>query len=426
MSAPPLARAWVASLSGQAVQLVLQAASFVLLARFLGAQAFGWRVALGAVALMAGPFVGVGSSNVLIRNVARQPATFAESWGNALLVTAASGLILAVACVPVSRAVLAVPLPSAILAAVLVSDLALTRVVALAAAAFQARGRTGAMARTGTSLQAARLFAIVACIWAAPTARIEWWATATLAASSGAAAVTIWAACRDLGRPAFSGARLRREWPAGVPFVLSPYTQAVTTDADKLVLGWYALPEVVGAYGAAYRALTVACTPLHSLLAVTYPLSFQHGTEGIAAARRFAWSVSVHAVAAGLVATLAVFAGSGLVAKALGAGFEETAVILRWLCVLPTLKAAQFLFADALTGAGFQGRRVGIQAGVAGLNLVLNLALIPSMGWAGAAGATLASEMILAVGLGAATIRPRRPGPATPVGPRGPGSRDFR
>jgi len=92
--------------------------------------------------------------------------------------------------------------------------------------------------------------------------------------------------------------------------------------------------------------------------------------------------------------------------KVLGAGFEDTGVILRWLCVLPTLKAIQFLFADALTGAGFQGTRIRVQAAVAGLNVTLNLALVPSLGWAGAIVSTLVCEVILAVALGAVTLRP--------------------
>jgi len=403
---PGLARAWLSSLSGQTIQLVLQTASFVLLARFLGAETFGLRVGLGALAAMAAPLAGFGFGNLLVRNVARQPAAFAESWGNALLITGASGVVLGLACVPIARAVLAFPLPASILTAVFLSDLALARVVAVVGTAFQARGRFGAMARTGTTLQEARLCAVIVCIAVSPASRLEWWAMASLVASFGAATATVWVACRDLGGPTISLARMWREWREGLPFVLSPYTQAVNNDADKIVLGRFALPQAVGAYGAAYRTASVACVPLLSLLAVTYPLFFQHGTRGIGASRRFAARVSSYALGAGLLATLALLLASHVVVKVLGAGFEDTGVILRWLCVLPTLKAIQFLFADALTGAGFQGTRIRVQAVVAGLNVILNLALVPSLGWAGAIVSTLVCEVILAVALGAVTLRP--------------------
>jgi O-antigen/teichoic acid export membrane protein len=405
---PGIARAWLASLSGQAIQLVLQTASFVLLARFLGAETFGLKVGLGALAAMAAPLAGFGFGNLLVRNVARQPAAFAESWGNALVITGAGGVALGLACVPIAWAVLAFPLPASVLAAVFLSDLALARVVALVGTAFQARGRIAAMARTGTTLQAARLCAVMVCIVVSPAARLEWWAMASLVASLGAAAATVCVAGRDLGRPAVSLARMRSEWREGLPFVLSPYTQAVSNDADKIVLGRFALPQAVGAYGAAYRTVSVACVPLFSLLAVTYPLFFQHGTRGIGASRRFARGVASYAVGAGLAATLAVLLAGHVVVKVLGAGFEDTAVILRWLCVLPTLRAIQFLFADALTGAGLQATRIRIQAAVAGLNVILNLALVPWLGWAGAIGSALASDVILAVALGAVTLQLER------------------
>jgi O-antigen/teichoic acid export membrane protein len=393
-------RAWAASFSGQAVQLAMQVVSFILLARFLGAQLFGLRVSLGAVAAMAGPLAGLGFANLLIRNAARRPGSFAESWGNALLVTGVGGGVLSLACIPIAQSVLPVPLPAVILAAVFLSDLACGRLVALVASAFQARGRIAEMARSGTVFQAARLCAVLVCVAASPPSRFEWWAVSSMVASVGATTIILAVAWRSLGRPIISTSRMRREWRAGVPFVLSPYTQVVNNDADKIILGRFAAPQVVGAYGAAYRAVSVACVPLQSLLAVTYPLFFREGTRGIGASREFARAISVYALGAGLAASVAVLLGSRVLIRVLGAGYEDTVVILSWLAVLPILKAIQFLFADALTGAGFQRRRTSIQAGAAGLNVALNLALDPSFGWVGATAATLVSDLALTVALG--------------------------
>jgi O-antigen/teichoic acid export membrane protein len=59
----------------------------------------------------------------------------------------------------------------------------------------------------------------------------------------------------------------------------------------------------------------------------------------------------------------------------------------------------QFLVSDALTGAGFQGMRSGIQVCSAVCNVGLNFWLIPLYSWQGAAIATLVAEGLKLIGL---------------------------
>ncbi len=70
----------------------------------------------------------------------------------------------------------------------------------------------------------------------------------------------------------------------------------------------------------------------------------------------------------------------------------------RCLC----LKATHYFLADSLTGAGHQGLRSGIQAGVALFNVVINLWLIPRYSWMGAAWSSIASDTLLAISVGTA------------------------
>jgi len=402
---PHLGRAWLASFSGQVVQVGLQAASFVLLARFLGVETFGVRIGLSAVAAMAGPLVGFGFANLLIRNVAQNPDTFAESWGNALLVTALTGAALIAVVVPCTIALLPGSPGATVVAAVLFSDLASTRVASLSASAYQARGRFAEMARTGALLQALRFSAVALCLVVNPgSSRLAWWAAISAVASSAGVAIVLRTALRRLGEPVVSVARIRAEWRAGLHFVLSPYTQVVNNEVDKLILGRVATLAALGAYGAAYRLLSAALVPLLSLLTVTYPLFFEHGATGIRASRRFARAVATYAIPAGVMASVAILVGSRALVAALGPGFDDTAAILRWLCVLPVLKAVQLLFADALTGAGFQRRRTAIQGGAALLNVLLNVVLDPTLGWFGATIATLVSDTSLAAALGVGAL----------------------
>jgi O-antigen/teichoic acid export membrane protein len=81
----------------------------------------------------------------------------------------------------------------------------------------------------------------------------------------------------------------------------------------------------------------------------------------------------------------------------LGADYHESVEALRWLAALPLLRTVQYFGADALTGAGFQGSRTVGQLGIAALNILLCLWLLPLYSWRGAAWASLASDGALAL-----------------------------
>jgi O-antigen/teichoic acid export membrane protein len=88
---------------------------------------------------------------------------------------------------------------------------------------------------------------------------------------------------------------------------------------------------------------------------------------------------------------------------------------LRWLAILPVLKVVHFFLSDALTGAGYQGLRSGIQVGVALFNVLINLWIIPAYSWRGAAWTSIASDGVLACAIGAAVLVLSRRSQSAPV-----------
>lgn len=100
-----------------------------------------------------------------------------------------------------------------------------------------------------------------------------------------------------------------------------------------------------------------------------------------------------------LFAFAACIVGAPLVPHILGRQYADVTEALRWLAILPVLKTLHFFTADALTGAGHQGTRSLIQFGVAAFNVLINLWLIPSYGWRGAAWSSIASDGLLALSL---------------------------
>jgi O-antigen/teichoic acid export membrane protein len=88
----------------------------------------------------------------------------------------------------------------------------------------------------------------------------------------------------------------------------------------------------------------------------------------------------------------------------LGAEYSRTVEALRWLSVLPFLKVLHYFFSNVLTGAGHQGLRTFVQLVVAVFNVAINLWIIPLYSWRGAAWSSIASDALLALGVGASVF----------------------
>jgi O-antigen/teichoic acid export membrane protein len=188
--------------------------------------------------------------------------------------------------------------------------------------------------------------------------------------------------------------------------------QTIYNDIDKTMLARLGSLNATGIYGAAYRLIDVSFAPVWSMLAAAYPSFFRAGTNGIRATLRHAKPLLFRALGyAGLVCVV-MLVGAGLVPRILGGEYVSTEEALRWLAVLPIFKVVHFFLSDALTGAGFQGIRSAIQIGVAIFNVLINLWIIPLYSWRGAAWSSIASDALLAVGIGAAACVLSRRAPA--------------
>ena len=68
------------------VNVFIQAAYFVILARSLGAENYGSFVGVSALASLLFPFVSLGSDDILVKEVSVNRQAFSSYWGNALLI----------------------------------------------------------------------------------------------------------------------------------------------------------------------------------------------------------------------------------------------------------------------------------------------------------------------------------------------------
>ena len=122
---------------GQGFRLVIQAAYFVLIARSLGPDAYGAFVTVVAMAALLGPFSGLGTATLFIKNVRSGKREASICWGNGILLTVLSGTLLSGLGVGLS-ALLHLKTVPFVVTIVCVADLVLLKVTELAAFGFAA------------------------------------------------------------------------------------------------------------------------------------------------------------------------------------------------------------------------------------------------------------------------------------------------
>lgn len=384
---------------GHGLRLLVQATYFVLIARALGAEGLGAFMGVVALVNIASPFAGLGIGNLLIKNVSRDASLLACCWGNALLVTFVTASVLFVLVMVFWHLALAASIPGSLVFVVAISDLFFGRLVDISGQAYMAFQRLGRTAQFQVMLSVLRFAAALVFLTLSHDHRPVDWSLYYLGGTAISAVVAVSMVSRELGSPKLALERIRPELKEGFYFAIGMSAQGIYNDIDKTMLVRLSSLSAAGIYAAAYRLIDVAFLPVRSLLWASYARFFQHGVAGLRGTLSFAKRLLPVAGGYGLAVGAGLFIVAPLVPLVLGADYGETVEAIRWLALLPFLKAMHDFAADSLTGAGFQGPRSFMQVLVAVANIGLNFWLIPLYSWRGAAWASLLSDGLLTVAL---------------------------
>lgn len=384
--------------AAQGGRIALQGAYFILIARTLGTHGFGMFEAALAIVVIMVPFAGWGTGQLLVMRVARDHTFFPVYWGNAILTTVVTAIPLTLLTVAVGGR-LVPELSVRLLLLLALAQFVFGKLAEQSVQAFQAFERMKVAALLTVVPGICRLITAFLFVEITQTPTPRGWSVLYLASTVVGAAVTLTAVTRLLGRPVLRPTLLWQSAKDGGYFSVGAAAENVYADIDKAMLARLATLTDAGIYAAAYRATFMAFTPVRSLLAAAYPRFFRSGQQGIRGSLGLATSLLPFAVAVSAAASLGLFLFAPLVPAILGSDYHASIGALRWLAVLPLLQSLDYLAGDTLSGAGYQGIRSAVQAGVIPLNVVLNLWLIPLYSWKGSAWATLASEGILVLGL---------------------------
>ncbi|MFD1952814.1 oligosaccharide flippase family protein [Paenibacillus thailandensis] len=384
-------------LAGNFSRVFMQAVYFVIVARALGADGFGAFVGVTALVGIVSPFIGLGSGNILIKNVSRNHSIYFSEWGTALGKLLWSSLLLMSLLVLGCNLFLPGTIPFILIVCVVLSDGLLMRLLDMCGQAFQAFERMKWTAYLSFLISASRLLGSVVLLILGSKVTLEYWAIIYLSSTLLSSGLATFFAIFQLGKPQFNVKTWFSNLLEGIYFSVSLSSQNIYNDIDKTLLTRLSTLEASGIFAAAYRVIDVAFTPIRSLLNATYPKFFQHGELGVKNGYLYTKKIIPFALIYSIVIGIAMYTFAPILPLFLGEDFENSIEIVKLLSVIPLLKTIHYFAADTISGAGYQGLRSFIQIFIAIFNIILNFILIPEYSWLGAVYTGIISNALLGI-----------------------------
>jgi O-antigen/teichoic acid export membrane protein len=394
-----LARNSSSLLAWMLLRAAAQAATILLLARTLGASAYGQFVTVVAVASFLSPFIGLGLSNMVLRNGAKDPAHMpvylrraARWWLLTLVPGIVVGNLIAVLLLPAG-------LPHLAVFAAIGADLAATSLTELRARHRQAEHRINAYGVINAALPLVRLVALGVLFAVAGSASTE--AVLWVYAVSGLGFVLLlcipmqWSGSDDEAPEPMSVI-------SGLPFSMATFAMRLQSEFNKPVLAHLGF-DLAGAYNVAQRTNDIVGMPLSALQESLWPRLYAH-SDPMRQLRRTGSLLLLLATACGVFIWLA----APFLPFILGSDFGKAATVMRSLAWLPLLQSFRSL---ANFHAIYHGRMklIGWAYAIGALISVIAVAiLVPRFGMSGAALSAYLTEAGIVATLTLLTlVRPR-------------------
>ena len=386
-------------LAGRIAVLLLGLASIAITTRYLGASQYGkFALALSFVQLF-GVLADAGLTTIVVRELAQKPERAPSLLGSALALR--SGLAVASAAAAALVALL-MPYPTDVRVAVLIAGIPL--ICGLLNSAFvavlQSDLRAGRIAIADVAGRAAALAAV------ALVAALDLGFYAVVFSAGIGAAVTLaltsaMARAWLPSRPTADRPTMRRLLLAALPLGAALALNEAYFRADALIISLSRPFEELGLYALAWRVGELTATLPAAFLVSVFPMLARYvATQDtrMGTALRTAGDVLIYA-------GTAIAVGGALVAPELvralgGESFAGAATPLRILLAAAAIGFVNGLYGHALIARNRQLAALWLNVLALALNVVLNIALVPSQGIEAAAWVALGCELVLCAGSG--------------------------
>jgi O-antigen/teichoic acid export membrane protein len=392
-----VARNTAAQALGKAAVLAIGAASIAVTTRYLGAAGYGSFALALALVQMLGVLADAGLVTVVVREISRDPRRSADLVGSALTLR----LLLGVAVVALAGLLsLALPYAPDVRTAILIAGVPFVLGLATTSltTVFQARLQMGRAAIADVAGRLAGFGALVAVV----VADLGFLAVVASTAVGAAVALAVTVALlRPLVRvrPLADRERWRELLVPAIPIGLALAVNEIYFRADTFILSLFRPFEEVGFYTLAYRIFELLAVLPAIVMTSVFPLLSRYLPEARDAAGRI-----LDATADLFVALAAPIAAGGLVLApelvrlVAGDAFAGAATPLRLLLCAAGAAWVSGLLGYALIAADRRREVLLLSLVALGVNVALNLALVPSRGADAAAAVALGSEVLILAG----------------------------
>jgi O-antigen/teichoic acid export membrane protein len=393
------------------INVLIQAAYFIILARSLGTENYGSFVGITALASLLSPFVGLGSDDILVQQVSIERQVFPSYWGNTLLVLLVNSTLLTGCLLLISGLIFPDKIPLIAIGLVLIADLLCLNLQDAGNKALRAVDLVDKAALLIVLSTLSKLLAILGIVAFlnnfdfSANLGIKTWSVFYFFSSLSVSLLTLFAINKLVSKPKLELTRLKSDLSQGIYFSLGMSASNINNNIDKTMLVSMASLDATGIYGSAYRFINIGDVPMIAMFNATYPRFFQYGALGWDSCLNFAKKQLPIVLVYGVLSFVGFQVFAPIVPQMLGAEYQNVVPTLRWLAPLPFLSGLHLLIANTLTGLGHQKIRSIFQVTAAVINVGLNFWLIPIYGLYGAIWATLASDSTRVIFLSLATLR---------------------
>lgn len=391
-------------LYGHGGKLVFQTSYFLLLAFLLGPSEYGVYVTIAALIVILSPFCGVGFNSLITKVISTEIKRFPEVFGNAIKITIYSYFILLCIGTSIIFILYKDPIYAMKLFIILsLADLLLLKFSEMSAQIFIANGKVKVSAHIQNFISVVRFLSVLIYYFLYRETYISEsvinWAIIYFGSSLLFTMFVFTFTLFKNEKPKLKEKIRISGIKEGIYFSIGLSSQGVYNDVDKTIMGRYSNPEMTGYYGFAYKMLDVLFIPIKAILALTFPKFFKIGNiEGIQGTNKFSKKLLVPLMIYNVLSCLIAFIVVPVILKNLFEGkYEDSIILFLWLIPIVFLRNIHYVYADALTGAGFQKERSYIQIFVAVINLLLNIYFIRKYDVYGAIIVSILSDAIMVI-----------------------------
>jgi O-antigen/teichoic acid export membrane protein len=331
-----------------------------------------------------------------MRYVSRDKSHAGVYWGNALIQTVLSTVVISLAFVVIAPAITGNH-NMVLLLNLVIANCLFTKTTDTASKVYRTYLRLR-LSATMTMIANLAQFLIVLGMWITMRhATATQWSFGSLAATGIASLLTVAMVTTIIGNVSFDLRLIKKQFVEGLTYSVSTTSQSLYNDVDKTMLSHYGMNLQNGFYTLAYRIIDFSFTPIGAIDLALLPRLFALSHRDPKEVPKKAFKATAFAVGIGVLIACGIWLIAPLVPRVVGKGYGPALEVLRWISLIPLLRGIHIVLGNSLTANGKQPLRLACQIAIAVLNLGLNMWLIPTHGWRGAAWSSLASDGALAM-----------------------------